>query len=118
MQIATTKPAPVRPYQRFPATKVVNTGKSPMGAFLHFVSKDPFQNLDWKRDHHNSTVREMSVKIPKGKCPFGTTVHTFKLGMDENAKLNRKAMSITTRTFPRNPTDNLSAEPPANSRPF
>lgn len=89
MQKSTTKANPVRPYCRFPATKVASTGRDPMGGYSYFVSKDPFQNLDWKRDHQKEHINETAVKIPAGKCPHGTTVHTYSLGLGADAKLNR-----------------------------
>ena len=94
MQTATTKPNPVRPYQRFPATKVCNTGRDPMGAYAHFVKNDPVLNMDWKRDHHKAHIHETAVKIPAGKCPHGTTVHTYKLGLSADAKLDREGLGI------------------------
>lgn len=118
MQKSTTQANPVRPYCRFPATKVANTGKDPMGSYTHFVQNDPYKNLDWKRDHHKEHINETSVKIPAGKCPHGTAVHTYQLGLDKDAKLERKKLGISTKTFPRNPTDNLSFEPPVQDRPF
>ena len=108
MQVATTKPAPVRPYQRFPATKVCDTGRDAMGAYMAFVSKDPVTNLNWKRDHHKDNISETAIKIPVGKCPHGTTVHTYKLGMSADAKLDREVLGIKHKTFARNPTDKLS----------
>jgi hypothetical protein len=42
MQKATTKANPVRPYCRFPATKVANTGRDSTGSYSYFISKDPF----------------------------------------------------------------------------
>jgi hypothetical protein len=84
-----------------------------MGSYSHFVSNDPFQNLDWKRDHHKEHINETAVKIPAGKCPHGTTVMTYQLGLDKEAKLDRQKLGIAFKTFPRNPTDNMSFEPPA-----
>ena len=61
---------------------------------------------------------ETSVKIPVGQVPFGTTTHTFKLGLSVDAKLDRDKLGIKSRIFPRNVTDNVSFEPPEQSRPF
>lgn len=116
--MASNAPKPVRPYARFPPTKVVNTGKDPMGSYTHFIKNDPYKNLDWKRDHHDATKHETSVKIPLGQVPFGTATHTFKLGLTTEAKIDREHHGFTTKTFPRNPTDNLSFEPPVQDRPF
>ena len=71
-----------------------------------------------KRDQHEATKHETSVKIPLGQVPFGTTVCTYRLGLNNNAKLDRERLGIETKTFPRNTTDNLSFEPPAANRPF
>lgn len=50
--------------------------------------------------------------------PFGTTTETYKLGLSNDAKLKRSDLGITSKTFPRNETDNISFEPPEQSRPF
>ena len=50
--------------------------------------------------------------------PYGTTTHTYRLGLGADAKLDRDAKSISHKSFPRNPTDNLSFDPPAKDRPF
>lgn len=64
--MASNQPKPVRPYSRFPPTKIVNTGKDPMGSYAAFIKNDPYKNLDWKRDHHELTKNETAVKIPHG----------------------------------------------------
>jgi len=66
MQIATTNPKPVRPYNRFGASKIADTGKDPQGSFASFTKKDPYKNIDVKRDHHEATKHETSIKIPQG----------------------------------------------------
>ena len=113
MQVARNNPQPVRPYNRFGASKIANTGKDPQGSFVAFIQKDPYKNIDVRRDHHEETKHETSVKIPHGQVPFGTTVCTYRLGLNNNAKLDREGLGITSKTFPRNTTDNLSFEPPA-----
>ena len=118
MQQATTQSNPVKPYQRFPATKVCNTGRDPMGAYQHFVKNDPITSLNWKRDNQKDNINETSIKIPKGQVPFGTATETYKMGLDNDAKVPRDKLGISQKTFPRNPTDNLSFEPPVQDRPF
>ena len=51
----------------------------------------------------------------KGKWAVGTTKTTFSRVTDDGL-LDRK--HIETKTFPRNPTDNISFDPPAVERPF
>jgi hypothetical protein len=51
----------------------------------------------------------------RNKWPVGTTKFTYKLANSEG-KLDRS--KIEPRVFPRNPTDNISFDPPANDRPF
>ena len=71
-----------------------------------------------RRDHFEQIKDEVSVKIPKGQVPFGTTTHTYKMGLTCDAKLDRERLGISHKTFPRNHTDNVSFEPPEQSRPF
>ena len=40
------------------------------------------------------------------------------MGLGTDAKLDRQALQIKTRTFPRNTTDNISFDPPESNRPF
>jgi hypothetical protein len=108
----------VRPYNRFGAQKIADTGKDPLGSFAAFLKNDPYKNIDIARDRHEATKHETSIKIPQGQVPYGTTVCTYRLGLNNNAKLDREGLGIETKTFPRNTTDNLSFEPPAANRPF
>ena len=117
-QTARVTVKPVRPYRRFQNSKAANSGIDPIGNYKHFISKDPMCNLDVHRDRKRLTVYEDRVSIPKGKVPFGTTKCTFNLGLDQDAKLTRNSLGYKTQTFPRNPTDNISSEPPAITRPF
>jgi hypothetical protein len=66
MQIATSTVKPVRPFNRFGASKIANTGLDPQGSFKHFVQNDPIKNIDLARDRFESTKHETSIKIPKG----------------------------------------------------
>ena len=38
--------------------------------------------------------------------------------MSVDGKLKRDELGISSKTFPRNPTDNISSDPPAQERPF
>ena len=109
---------PVRPFKRFGAYKMADTGQDPQGSYKHFVSKDPIQNIDVHRDLLKKITVEQSVKIPIGQVPYGTTLNTYKMGLNLDAKLDRESLGIKTKYFPRNPTDNLSFEPPEQSRRF
>ena len=109
---------PVRPYRRFQNAKCANTGIDPIGNFKHFISKDPMTNLDVHRDRKHHSRWEDHVSLPRGKVPYGTTKCTFNLGLGTDGKLQRNTLGFSTQVFPRNPTDNISSEPPAFSRPF
>ena len=109
---------PVRPYRRFQNSKVANTGIDPIGNYKHFITKDPTSNLDVHRDRKRLTRFEDHVRLPTGKVPYGTTKCTFNLGLGTDGKLLRNTLGFSTQTFPRNPTDNISSEPPAFDRPF
>ena len=50
--------------------------------------------------------------------PVGTTLHTYKLGLDTEAKLKLSELGLYSKVFPRNTTDNLSFDPPEVTRPF
>ena len=75
------------------------------------------KNVDVKRDR-DALVDKTQFKIPQGQVPYGTTTHTYRLGLGTDAKLDRASKSISHKSFPRNPTDNLSFDPPARDRPF
>ena len=77
MQVATTAIKPVRPYNRFGPSKIINTGLDPTANFKHFVGNDTFKNIDVHRDRKCATIMETSVKIPKGQVPYGTTTMTY-----------------------------------------
>ena len=118
MQLATTAVKPVRPYNRFGASKIAGTGKDPQGAYAHFVKNDPYKNIDVYRDRFEANKDSLTVKIPAGQVPYGTTTCTYRYGLNTEAKLKRSELGISTKTFPRNATDNVSFEPPEQSRPF
>ena len=123
MSRSNTQPArvtvkPVRPYQRFQNSRVANSGIDPIGNYAHFIWKDPTTNLDVHRDRKRLTAQFDHAKIPKGQVPYGTTKCTFNLGLGNDGKLMRNTLNFKTQAFPRNPTDNISSEPPAFSRPF
>ena len=109
---------PVKPYRRFPKTMTADSGINPTGSFVDFIRKDPTIALDRHRDYERTVKDEIYVKVPTGQVPYGTTKHTYKLGLDNDAKLRRGPLGIEAKVFPRNPTDNISSEPPAVERPF
>ena len=53
-----------------------------------------------------------------GQVPYGTTTCTYRMGLSTDARLDRTTKNIVDHKFPRNPTDNLSFDPPANARSF
>ena len=78
---------PVRPYRRFQGERVAFTGLDHVGNYKHFISKDPMANIDVHRDRKFKTRFDDNVQIPIGQTPFGTTKHTYKLGLDTEGKL-------------------------------
>ena len=113
-----SQPKPVRPFQRFGPMKKAMTGVDPEGNFKNFIKRDPTINIDVRRDRKFETRHEDHVKIPVGQVPHGTTKCTYQKGLTTDGKLKRDDMGISSKTFPRNPTDNISSDPPAQERPF
>ena len=111
-----SQPKPVRPFKRFMDTKQCNTGVDPNKIYQNFASRDTFFNMH--RERRTITLNEDFATVPRGKVPHGTTKHTFKLGLGEDARLNRNSIGLHAQTFPRSPTDHISSEPPAQERPF
>ena len=109
---------PVRPYRRFPKSMVADTGINPTGSFVDFVHKDPIIALNRHRDREATIKDEIYVKIPIGQVPHGCTKYTYRKGLDTTAKLDREKLGISTKVFPRNPTDNINSEAPEIERPF
>ena len=101
-----------------------NTGMSPDGAFLAFSSKDTTKFIpkpDSYRQRFNDTNDSTEYISPRGGVPVGTTKCTYKLGLtshDGLPKLDRALLNITTKNFPRNPTDLLSFDKPNEVKPF
>ena len=117
LQMSMNQVKPVRPYQRFKPATVMNSGVSPHGAYSGFVKKDVKTNIDVHKEREKLRSKS-EMRIPVGQVPFGTTTCTYKMGLGTNAKLDRTGKGITDHKFPRNPTDNLSFDPPANARSF
>ena len=102
----------IRPFQRFKPATVLNSGVNPHGGFLEFVKKDPVTNIDVHRD---SRPPPPDISHLSNKWAIGTKKHTFGI-ITADGLLDRS--SIENKAFPRNPTDNISYDPPANDRPF
>ena len=66
MQLATTAIKPVRPYERFAATKKAGTGIDPDGSYRNFVKNDTYKNIDVHKEHAHAHINETAVKIPHG----------------------------------------------------
>ena len=113
-----SRPSPVRPYKRFIDNRVADSGVDPVQNYARFALKQ--QSLDAYRDSRMGTIprSDSSCSIPQGQVPSGTTKHTYKIGLGVNAKLDRNALSMEARTFPKNPTDNISVEAATSKRPF
>ena len=63
--------------------------------------------------HRDSKASPSNADTMKGKWAVGTTKHTFNK-VNEEGRLDRT--NIQMKTFPRNKTDHLSFDPPANER--
>ena len=72
--------------------------------------------MDVHRERKRYEPVEIAVAV--GQVPSGTTKCTYKLGMDTNAKLVRDRTRYSPESFPRNPTDVVSSDPPQRERPF
>lgn len=90
----------------------IHSGINPHGSYLEFLKKDPIKNIDVHRD---SIGAAPDLTEHKDKWAIGTTKHIFKQ-VNAKGKIDRR--TIETVSFPRNPTDNISYDPPANDRPF
>ena len=113
-----SRPSPVRPYNRFMSVKVDGSGRDAMAIFKNFAKKNE-STIDAFRDNKMGTVvLKREASLPIGKVPHGTTKCTYKLGLDTTGKLERGRLGVETRLFPKNPTDIVSQEPPESKRPF
>ncbi len=106
-----------RPFQRFKSAKQDYTGVDPHGGFLEFVKKDPINNIDTYRD---SQPPPPDISHMAQKWAVGTTKYTSVTGkVTEDGKLDRTGIEKKSGRSWRNPTDNISFEPPpAADRPF
>ena len=89
-----------------------HSGSNPDGSYLEFLKKDPYKNIDVHRD---SKPPPPDSSHMAHKWPVGTTKFTYHKVTNEG-KLDRTGME--PRVFPRNKTDNISFDPPANERSF
>ena len=99
-------------------TTLAHSGNNRENNIRNFIRLDSIKNLDVHRDRKNQSIDVDRVHLPIGQVPSGTTLHTYKLGLDNDAKLKRKELKIEAKQFPRNTTDQISFEPPAADRPF
>ena len=117
--------SPVRPHRRFMEHKTAGTGMDPTANWRHFMKGE--STIDRYRSNIMGSLPrngpEMAVK--KGLVPTGTTKCTYKIGLDENARVvrnasNNSSKTLEPRTFPKNPTDYITPEAPtqASKRPF
>ena len=65
--------------------------------------------------HRDSRPSPPDISSMSQNWAVGTTKNTFAK-VNSNGVLERS--NIESRTFPRNPSDNISFDPPANDRPF
>lgn len=109
-------PRPHRPYQRFKSATVANSGTNPNGGFLEFIKKDATANIDVHRDARPAPpdIQHMATKFAVGTMKY--TARTGKI--TDEGRLDRTQIGKPTTTWARNPTDNISFEPPAVERPF
>jgi hypothetical protein len=89
---------------------VANTGVDPHGGFLEFVKKDPITNIDVVRD---SRPAAPDISYMSQKWAVGTTKYIAQTGkITDDGRLDRTKMSSNKPWTWRNPTDNISFEPP------
>ena len=82
---------------------------------MEFTKKDPSNNIDVHRDARPAPP---DIDYMATKWAIGTQKYTAKTGkVTEEGRLDRTQMD-PPRDLPRNPTDNLSFQPPAVERPF
>ena len=98
---------------RFLPSMTANSGKDPKGAYVEFLKKDPYKNIDVRRD---AAPPKPDISHMSKRWAVGTMKDTkWKVNV-EDGLLDRK--NLETKTFPRSKTDHLSFDPPANDRPF
>ena len=85
---------------------------NPYRSYLELVRKDPVKNIDV---HRNYACLSADFTESKNKWAIGTTKHTYNKVNNEGSLDRTK---YTPQTFPRNPTNIISFDPPANERPF
>ena len=98
---------------RFLPSMTANSGKDPKGAYVEFLKKDPYKNIDVRRD---AAPPKPDISHMSKRWAVGTMKDTKWKANVEDGLLDRK--NLETKTFPRSKTDHLSFDPPANDRPF
>lgn len=103
-----------RPFQRFKSATVAHSGVNPYGGFLEFTKKDALHNIDVHRDHRPPAP---DITYMSDNWAVGTQKYTAKTGkVTADGHLDRTGMPPKTKAFTwRNPTDNISFEPPAQT---
>mmetsp|Transcript_6467 Transcript_6467/g.5772 ORF Transcript_6467/g.5772 Transcript_6467/m.5772 type:complete len:130 (+) Transcript_6467:3-392(+) len=99
-----------RPIERFKPTSLAHSGVNPNGGFIEFTRKDILRNIDVHKDN-----KSVPLQQARQGWPSGTTKCTFNK-VNESGVLDRSVME--SMIFPRNPTDNVSFDPPAMERSF
>ena len=75
-------------------TKKCNTGIDPVKNFENFISRDP--SFSMHRTRRTITLQEDYASVPKGQVPYGTTKCTYRLGLTNDGKLDRKSVGYAT----------------------
>lgn len=104
-----------RPFKRFKDSMVASSGMNPHGGFMEFTKKDPVTNIDIHRDNRPPPP---DISHLSTKWAVGTKKNTFTKVDDKGVLLDRSLGKLESKAFPRNPTDNIGYDPPANDRPF
>ena len=100
----------IRPVQRFKSATYAHSGVNPHGGFLEFVKKDPIRNIDVVRDAQPAPP---DISMMSSKWAVGTKKYTAMTGkVTEDGKLDRTVIKTGKPFTWRNPTDNISFEPP------
>ena len=92
---------------------MAHSGVNPHGGFMEFVKKDPLHNIDVHRDSRAPSPDISYLSTHWAVCTQKYTAKTGKV--TEDGKLDRTVLPSSKGFTWRNPTDNISFEPPAQT---
>ena len=89
-----SQPKPVRPYKRFMDGRTCNTGIDAQRNFERFINRDT--TFSMHRTRRTITLQEEFAEVPRGKVPHGTTKCTYRLGLNNDGKLDGNSLGYQT----------------------